>query len=165
MVTYHLRVADERALEIFDHDSISRIFHVRRRDCEPTITSPSCRRSSFKQGFVGLVMLQDIRTVNWSRAYFCPHRLARGAGELETDWRRGQPRSRQTWSPSMDCEFSASHNWERIGWGLDRWAWSASLRDAVGSIGDASSTRLEWMLLQVSKYGRKVRHVVRLISA
>ncbi len=45
--------------------------------------------------------------------YFCPHRLVRGAGKLEANWRRGQPRSRQIWSPSPDCESSATHDGER----------------------------------------------------
>ncbi len=31
----------------------------------------------------------------------------------------------------------------------DRWAWSASVWDVVNAIGDAGSTRPEWMLTQV----------------
>ncbi len=64
----------------------------------------------------GLVMLQDIPTVNWSRTYFRPHRLARGAGEMQASWRHGQPRSRQTWSSSPDRDSSATHDGERSGW-------------------------------------------------
>ncbi len=55
-----------------------------------------------------LCMLQDVPTLSWSRTYFCPHHLARGAGELEASWRRGQPQSRQTWDTSPDSESSES---------------------------------------------------------
>ncbi len=36
-VTWPVREADERMLEVFDNDSIRRILHVRRRDCVPSV--------------------------------------------------------------------------------------------------------------------------------
>ncbi len=71
---------------------------------------------SAKESSAGLVMLQDAPTVNWSRIYFCTHRFARCASKLETNWRRGQPRSRQTRNPSPDREFSLTHHRERTEW-------------------------------------------------
>ncbi len=44
------------------------------------------RHSSYKEGFAGLGTLQDVPMLNWSKTV-----------ELEAS---GQPRSRQTWSPS-----------------------------------------------------------------
>ncbi len=85
-------------------------------NCARPFASLVDRHSSSKGGFFGLVMLQNIPTVNWSMTYFCPHRLGRGAGELEASWRLGQPRSKQTWSPSPDHESSATHFGKRIGW-------------------------------------------------
>ncbi len=35
--TWHIRVADERMLGVFDNDSIRRILRVRRRDCVPSV--------------------------------------------------------------------------------------------------------------------------------
>ncbi len=84
-------------------------------NCGTASTSLAYRRSSSKEGFVRLVMPQGVPTVNWSRTYFCPQRLARGAYELEASWRLGQPRSKQTWSSSPDHESSATHDGERTG--------------------------------------------------
>ncbi len=39
--------------------------------------------SPCKEGSTGLATQQGVSTVNCSRTYFCPHRVARGAGELE----------------------------------------------------------------------------------
>ncbi len=47
---------------------------------------PNC---SYKEGSAGLVMLQDVPKVSWSRTFFYPHRLARGADDLTTSlWLR-----------------------------------------------------------------------------
>ncbi len=35
--TWPVRVADERVLEVFENDSLLRILHVRRRDCEQSV--------------------------------------------------------------------------------------------------------------------------------
>ncbi len=35
------------------------------------------------KGLAGLVMLQGVPSANFSKDYFCTHRLARGAGEVE----------------------------------------------------------------------------------
>ncbi len=48
---------------------------------------------------------RDLPMVSWPVSYFCSHSR-----------RRGQPRSRQTWKPSLDIESSATHNAERAGW-------------------------------------------------
>ncbi len=45
----------EVMLKVFDNDSIRRILHMRRKDCAPTV---ELRRSSSKEGFIGLTMLQ-----------------------------------------------------------------------------------------------------------
>ncbi len=37
VVTWLVRVADERMLEVFDNDSIHRILYLRRRDCVPSV--------------------------------------------------------------------------------------------------------------------------------
>ncbi len=65
----------------------------------------------------------------------------------QVSWRRGQPRSRQTWNPSPNREL----RWRND---CDSRAWSASTRDVVNSIGDAGSTRPGRMptQVQVSKY-------------
>ncbi len=73
------------------------------------------RRSSSKEDFVGFVMLQNCPAVNWSRIYFCNHRLARGAGQLEANWGCGQPCSGQIQSPSSCRESSGTHDGERTG--------------------------------------------------
>ncbi len=56
---------------------------------------------SCKEGSAGLAMPQDVSKVSWSRAFSFPHRLARGADELEASWRHGLPRSRPTSWPSL----------------------------------------------------------------
>ncbi len=120
--TLPVRVADEMMLEVFDNGSIRRILHVRRRDC---VSPVELRRrlclTSIPVLFVqrrpaGLVMLQDVPKVSWSRTYFCPNRLACGPGELEARWRRIQPRWRQIWNPPPDLKSSAMHDGERTGW-------------------------------------------------
>ncbi len=107
--TWPVRVANERMLEAFDNDSIRRILRVRRRDCVPSVELRR-RHCSCKAGSAGLVVLQGVPKVSWSRTFPFPHRLARGAGELEASRRRGQSLSRKTWSPSPD------HDGERNGW-------------------------------------------------
>ncbi len=92
------------------------------------------RRSLSTDGFVDLVTLQHVQTENWSRTYFCPHRLARGAGKLEANEWRGQPQSKQTWSPSPNRESRCAcwrKDWTNVSNELaqDHRVWNASIRD------------------------------------
>ncbi len=59
---------------------------------------------------------QDVPKVSWSRTFYYPHRLARGADKLEASWRHGLPRPRPAWNRSPDRESSATHDGERTGW-------------------------------------------------
>ncbi len=107
-----MREADERMLEVFDNDSICRILHVRCRDCLQCVEQVY-QHCSCKESFAGLVMLQDVTTVNWTD--FRPRRLARGAGEFAASLRRGQQRSRPTWNRSLDRKSSTTRDGERAG--------------------------------------------------
>ncbi len=61
--TWPVRVAHERMLEVFDNDSIRRIQHVWRIDCEPSVELRR-RQCSCKEGSAGLVVLQDVPKLN-----------------------------------------------------------------------------------------------------
>ncbi len=55
----------------------------RRCNCGAASALQLYRHCSRKEGPTGLVMLQDVPKVNRSKTFSFPHRLARGAGELE----------------------------------------------------------------------------------
>ncbi len=97
---------------------LGRVFHVRfaMRNCGAASVLQVYRHCSCKEGSAGLVLLQDVPNASWSRTFFCPHQLARGADKLETSWRRVQPNSGQNWNPSPDCESWATYDGERTGW-------------------------------------------------
>ncbi len=97
-----------------DNDSIRCILHVRRRDCVPPPYKHNATAHAKKAPLVWSSSKASRRT------YFCPHRLARGEGELEAR----QQRSRQAWNPF-----------------LNRRAWGAPARDVVNSIGEAGPNR------------------------
>ncbi len=79
--TWHVRVADERMLEVFDNDSIHRILRVRRINCVPSLEL--CRR----------LCLTSIPALLVQRRLRCfGHAARRPEGELikdlaQTSWR------------------------------------------------------------------------------
>ncbi len=81
--TWPVRVAGERVLEVFDNDSIRRILRVRYRDSVPSV------ELRHRLSYTGTARAKKA-PLAWSccktsrsRAFFFPHRLARGADELE----------------------------------------------------------------------------------
>ncbi len=76
-------------LEAFDNDSIHRILRERPEivchlwNCVAAFVLQEYRHCLCKEGSVGSVMLQDVPKVSLSRTFSFPHRLARGADELE----------------------------------------------------------------------------------
>ncbi len=64
-----------KSLEFLHHPGISVPSVELRRQVYP--------HCSCKEGFADLVTLQDVPKVSWSRTFSTPHRLARGADELE----------------------------------------------------------------------------------
>ncbi len=88
-MAWPVRVADERMLEVFDNDSIRLILRVRRStvchpwNCVAASALQAYRHCSGKEGSAGLDMPQDVPKVSLSRTFSFPHRLARGADELE----------------------------------------------------------------------------------
>ncbi len=70
-----VRVADERMLEVFDNDSIHRILRVRHIDCVPSM---ELRRRLCLTSIPALLVQRRLRWFG-----HVPHRLARGADELE----------------------------------------------------------------------------------
>ncbi len=77
-------------------DNDTRGIAHQRVNCGTDSAALAYRRSSSNAGFVSLVTPEDGQKVEWSRTYFCPHRLARGEGELQSNWKRRRLRSRQT---------------------------------------------------------------------
>ncbi len=135
------RVVNERMLEVFDNSSISRIPYVRLRDC--------------------------VRLRWFGYAARCPN------GELIKDlllptphrtWRRQTGGQLKTWTTAIKADLEIPRTQPRVfghaRWGKvwakasselaqDRWAWSASIRDVVNLIVDASPTHPGWMPTQV----------------
>ncbi len=82
-----MRVADEGMLEAFDNDSIRRILRVRRRDCVPSV---ELRRRLCLTRIPALLVQRRFRWFGHAArrpegelTFSYPHRLARGANELE----------------------------------------------------------------------------------
>ncbi len=112
------------------------------------------RHCPCKEDSAGLVMLQDIPKVSWSRTFFWPHHFARGADELEASWSHGQPPSRHL-EPLSEPRVFGHVRWRKdlikvsSELAQDLRTWSASVQDVVNSISDDSWTRPGWMPTQV----------------
>ncbi len=151
--TWPVRVADERVLEVFDNDSISRILRVRRRDCVPSV---ELRR---RLCLTRIPALLEQRRLRWFG-----HAARRPEGELIKDlllptpprtWRIRAGGQLKTWATTIKADLEPisgprvfSHarwrqDWVKVSSELaqDRRAWSASVRDVVNAIGDTGSTR------------------------
>ncbi len=151
--TWHVRVADERMLEVFDNDSIRRILRVRRRDC---VLSVELRRRLSLTSIPALLVQKRLRWFG--------HTARRPEGELIKDlllptppctWRRRAGGQLKTWATTINSDLEPlsgprvfgharwRKDWVRASSELaqDRRAWSTSVRDVVNSIGDSGSTR------------------------
>ncbi len=128
--TWLVRVVDERALSVFENDSICQILHVMELPRRLCLTDTARAK----------------KTVRWFG-----HAARRLDDELIKEvllptWRLrrcGQSRSRQSWSPrDFGC---ARRRKDRVNVSTeltqDRRAWGASLRDAVNSIGGVGSNK------------------------
>ncbi len=85
--TWPVRVADEKMLEVFDNDSLHRILCVRRGNCAPSV---ELRRRLCLTSIPALLVQRRLhwfghaaRRPGGELTFSFPHRLARGAGELE----------------------------------------------------------------------------------
>ncbi len=87
--TWPVQVADERMLEVFDNDSMSRILLVRRRDC---VTCVELRRRLSLTSIPALFVQRRLRWFGHAarrpegeliKDLFYPHHLAHDANELE----------------------------------------------------------------------------------
>ncbi len=152
--TWHVRVVDERILEVFDNDSTRRILRVRRRDCVPTV---ELRRRLSLASIPALLVQRRLRWFG--------HAARRPEGELIKDlllptpprtWRRRAGGQLKTWATTIKTDLEPisgprvfGHARRRKDWvkvsselAKDCRAWSASVRDVVNAIGNAGSTRL-----------------------
>ncbi len=150
--TWPVRVAEERMLEVFGNDDIHRILRVRRRDCVPSVELR--RRLSLTR--IPALLVQ-------TRLRWFGHAATRPKGELIKDlllpttprmWRRRAGGQLKTWGTTIKADREPisgprlfSHARWRQDWvkvsselALDSRAWSASARDVINAIGDASST-------------------------
>ncbi len=85
------------------------------QNCGAVTASLAYRCNSPKESLVSLIMPQCPSIVNWQRNHLCSHCLAHGAGNLESNWRRGQPRSRQTYNACPGRDVRVTHDGERTG--------------------------------------------------
>ncbi len=149
--TWPARIADERMLEVFDHDSTRRILRVRRRYC---VSSVELRSRPCLTSIPALFVQRRLRWFG--------HAARRPEVELIKDlliltpprmWRRRAGRQLKTWATTIKADLEsisgplvfghARKDRVKVSIELsqDHRACSASVRDVVNAIGDASSNR------------------------
>ncbi len=103
--------------------------------CGAAIVLHACRHRSYKEGPADLDTMRGVLRASCSEAYLCPHRLERGAFELEASYHaQGRPgallRTTSIWLPTME------KGWVKISSQLTqgRQAWSASIRGVVSTL-------------------------------
>ncbi len=106
---------ESMTLTVFDNNSISRIPHMRRTVCVPTVDLQCYFRLTY---ILGQLVQRRFR---WSghaagRTSFCPHNLVHGESDLDVSWRHGHRHSGKTWNLPLDHESSVVHDEERTGW-------------------------------------------------
>ncbi len=150
--TWTVRVADERMLTVFDNESIHRIQHAKRRDWVPKV---ELRRRLCLASTPALLVQRRLRWFG--------HAARRPEVELTKGlllpkpprtWCRRTRGKLTTWATTIKADLQPLPG-PRVSSKLaqHRRAWSVSGRDVINSIGDAGSTRLNWMPPQVQVAG------------